>query len=229
MRADWKEPGLRKPTTPNRAPLALVLLALLSLSCPELRADEPFTFGGDSLVSSFGAGQEQTTLTGNARIVSGSFEIAADRIVLSGKAFRYASCTGQVKVRDVKQNLRIQASALEYDRSLKSSRFEGLCELSDPDRGVLIRAGALTYDEGSETLTLEDSVRIFKGDLVCRSDYGVYSRAAETLELTGLPVVNKKADVYRAGLIRVNLKRDDVLLEGRVSGTITPDTKDKSP
>jgi len=101
--------------------------------------------------------------------------------------------------------------------------------LSDPDRGVTIRAGAFSYDEPAETLTMEDSVRIFKGDLVCRCDFGVYNRAGETLELTGLPVVNKKADVYRAGLIRVNLKSDDVVLEGRVSGTITPDSKEKAP
>ena len=89
------------------------------------------------------------------------------------------------------------------------------------------------YDETTEKVIIQTGIRIFKGDLVCRSDYAVYDRGTDSLELSGLPTVNKKRDVYRAGRIRVNLKTEDVVLEGRVSGTITPDKKetkdDKKP
>ncbi len=116
---------------------------------------------------------------------------------------------------------------MDYDRTLKTSRFRGLVQLEDPDHGVTVRAGLLDYDETSEQVTMQSGIRLFKGDLVCRAEYAVYDRKAETLDLSGLPAVNKKRDVYKAGAIHVNLKTEDVVLDGAVSGTIVPETKDK--
>jgi len=206
-----------------RIPWALLLLLGLPLAAEA--ADDPFQFQGDRLTSSFAQGQERTTLTGHARIVSGNLEIQADLIELWGKSFRFASCTGSVVVHDTKKNLVLRSDTMEYDRTLKTSRFRGLGQMDDADHGVTVRAGLFDYDETSEKLVIQSGVRIFKGDLVCRSEYAVYDRAADTLELTGLPTVNKKQDVYRAGVIRVNIKTEDVLLEGRVSGTISPEKK----
>jgi len=202
-----------------------LLLLALSLPLAAEAADDPFQFRGDRLTSSFAAGQERTTLTGHARIVSGNLEIQADLIELWGKSFRFASCTGSVIVHDTKKNLLLRSDTMEYDRTLKTSRFRGLGQMDDADHGVTVRAGLFDYDETAEKVEIQLGVRIFKGDLVCRSEYAVYDRAADTLELSGLPTVNKKQDVYRAGTIRVNLKTEDVLLEGRVSGTINPDKK----
>jgi len=205
-----------------RTPLLLLFLLLpLLLEA----ADDPFQFRGDRLTSSFAAGQERTTLTGNARIVSGNLEIGADTIELWGKAFRFANCTGNVTVKDTKKNLTLKADSMEYDRTLKSSRLKGLGQMEDTDHGVTVRAGLFDYDENTEKMIIQSGVRIFKGDLVCRSEYAVYDRGADSLELTGLPTVNKKQDIYRAGSIRVNLKTEDVLLEGKVSGIITPEKK----
>lgn len=201
----------------------MLLLALFPLL--EAYAEDPFKFRGDRLSSTFTAGQERTSLKGHARIVSGNLEIEADEIELWGKAFRFASCKGSVVVRDTKKGLLLKADTMEYDRTLKTSRFKGLCELEDADHGVTVRAGLFDYDETTERVVIQSGVRIFKGDLVCRSEYALYDRGPDTLELTGLPTVNKKRDLYQAGTIRVNLKTEDVLLEGRVSGTITPEKK----
>ena len=121
----------------------------------------------------------------------------------------------------------LKADEMDYDRTLKTSRFRGLVQLDDPTNGVTVRAGLLDYDETSEQVIMQSGVRLFKGELVCRSDYAVYDRQANTLDLTGLPAVNKKHDVYRAGSIHVNLKTEDVLLDGEVSGTIVTETKEK--
>jgi lipopolysaccharide export system protein LptA len=64
------------------------------------------------------------------------------------------------------------------------------------------------------------SVRLFKDDLVCRSEYAVYRRQAKLLDLSGFPVVFKKSDEFRADRIRVDLETDDVTMEGSVSGSI---------
>jgi len=208
-----------------RQTLFLLPLALLLVS--EVQAADPFEFGGDRLTSTFTAGQERTVLTGHARIVSGNLEIQAETIELWGQSFRFATCNGSVKVHDTKKNLLIRADTMDYDRTLKTSRFRGQGEMQDADHGVTVRAGLFDYDETTEKVVIQTGVRIFKGDLVCRSEYAVYDRRTDSLELTGLPEVNKKRDVYRAGSIRVNLKTEDVLLEGRVSGTIIPDKKDE--
>jgi len=158
-------------------------------------------------------------------VVSGNLEIEADEIELWGKLLRFAACKGGVTVRDTKKGLVLRADSMEYDRNLKTSRFKGLCSLEDAGHGVTVRGGLFDYDETTERVVIQSGVRIFKGDLVCRSEFAVYERKPDTLELTGLPTVNKKRDVYQAGTIRVNLKTEDVLLEGRVSGTIKPETK----
>lgn len=210
--------------------LPLLLLAiLLLLPNHSAAAEDPFEFRGDRLSSTFTKGQERTVLSGHARIVSGNLEIQAETIELWGKAFRYASCQGKVVVRDRKKNIVLRADSMQYDRTLKVSLFRGMGEMEDADHGVIVRAGLFDYSEVNEKMTIQSGVRIFKGDLVCRSDFAVYDRAQDTLELTGLPVVHKKKDVYRAGTIRVNLKSEDVYLDGGVSGTITPETKKKAP
>jgi lipopolysaccharide export system protein LptA len=204
--------------------LATIVLVFL-VAAEASAADDPFTFRGDRLSSSFTKDQERTILTGNASIVSGNLQIAADSIELWGPSFRYASCSGHVVVKDMKKNIVLKSDTMEYDRTLKTSRFQGLCEMEDPSHGVTVRAGLFDYQETSEKMNLQSGVRIFKGDLVCRSDFGVYDRGTDSLELTGLPTVNKKRDLYKAGSIRVNLKTEDVLLDGGVSGTITPASK----
>lgn len=198
----------------------LWLTFLLLLPLTEAVAEDGFQFRGDRLSSVFTAGQERTSLKGHARIVSGNLEIQADSIELWGKAFRFASCEGSVVVRDTEKGLLLKADTMDYDRTLKTSRFKGLCQMEDADHGVTVRAGLFDYDENTQKVAMQTGVRIFKGDLVCRSDYALYDRTADSLELSGLPTVNKKRDLYQAGTIRVNLKSEDVLLEGRVSGTI---------
>lgn len=207
-------------------PRTLFLLTLLLVLSPRLFAADPFEFRGDRLTSTFTSGQERTILTGNARIVTGDLAIEADTIELWGKGYRYAQCRGRVVVRDAKKGLVLRSDAMDYDRTLKTSRFQGLCELEDPENGVTVRAGLFDYDENAEIIALQAGVRIFKGSLVCRSEYAVYNRRADSLELTGLPQVNKNRDVYRAGTIRVNLDTEDVTLDGGVSGTIIPEKKE---
>jgi len=203
----------------------LLVLSLLVLSSLPGWADDAFTFQGDRLTSTFTQGQERTSLSGNAEVTTGDLTIRADSIELSGKGYRYVDCRGAVVVKDAKKNLVLKADSMLYDRTLKTSRFQGLCELIDPDHGVTVKAGLFDYDQNTEAMILQAGVRIFKGELVCRSEYAVYQRAQDTLELTGLPVVTKKKDVYKAGSIRVNLKTEDVVLDGGVTGTITPEKK----
>lgn len=197
----------------------------MTMVLSSLAFGDSLTFQGDRLTSTFTQGLEKTELGGHARVTTDDLTIEADSIELSGKEYRYLQCTGQVTVKNTKKHLTLKAGNLSYDRTLKTSRFWGQAQLDDPDRGVTVSADRFDYDETAEVMVLQAGVRILKGELVCRSEYALYKRTADTLELQGLPVVTKKKDEYKAGTIRVNLKSEDVILEGGVTGTITPEKK----
>lgn len=190
-------------------------------------AQDTFTFQGDSLTSVLTQGRERTILRGHAQIVSGDLVIKADEIELSGKNLRYAVCRGNVAVRDDKKNLDLRADKMDYDREKKISQFTGNTEIEDGKNALIVRSGFVDYREKDEKLTMQITVRIFKKNLTCRSESAFYDRKAETLELSGLPLVYKGTDEYRAGHISVNLKTDEITLDANVSGSITPKKKEK--
>ena len=57
--------------------------------------------------------------------------------------------------------------------------------------------------------------------MVCRSEFARFRREEEILELSGMPYVYWKGDEYRASRIVINLKTDEIRLEGEVQGTVT--------
>ena len=61
---------------------------------------------------------------------------------------------------------------------------------------------------------------------MCRSEFARYNRNDDILELTGMPVVFWKNDEYRALRIIVDLDKDEITLEGKVSGSIFSEKKD---
>jgi len=85
---------------------------------------------------------------------------------------------------------------------------------------IVAKGNFIEYDDQAEVTVMQISVRLFKDDMVCRSEYAVYRRNEKLLDLTGFPVVFKKDDEFRADRIRVDLDTDDVTMEGAVSGTI---------
>jgi lipopolysaccharide export system protein LptA len=126
---------------------------------------------------------------------------------------------------DHDRGIEVAADSLVYDRTRKIGRFVGDITVRDPDHETLIKAGWLEYFRAQEKMSLQVGVRIVKNDIVCQSENADYDRKTDTLELTGLPRVFKKNDVYEAGRIRVNLKTEEILLDGRVNGTVVVENK----
>ena len=91
-----------------------ILLCIL-LSCAALPAEE-ITFSGGSTRMSMQQGFQTITLGGGARITSGSIELYADQIVLSGSNFRYVTCTKGVKLIDTERGIKVLAQHLFFDR-----------------------------------------------------------------------------------------------------------------
>jgi len=202
----------------SKAALLFLLLLLSSFLWAE---GETFRFSSDKTTAVLTKGRERTLLQGNAVIVSGSTTIKAERIELYGSDFRYADCSGGIKVTDSQKGLIITCQTMFYDRKEEITRIDGYVEMIDLDNEIVAKAGFLE-NYGKEDLSiLQIGVRILKEDMACRSEYARYNRDTDILELSGMPVVFWKGDEYRASRIIINLDTDEISLEGEVMGSIT--------
>ena len=203
------------------------LLALLLL-CSTLYAADDFSFFGDSLSSSRGKGKEHTSLKGNAGIISSSTKIKADNIEIYGSDNDFAECTGTVEVIDNEKGISLKAERLFFNRRDDIIRVEGAAVMEDMKNEVIVKGNFLEYMGSDETCLIQIGVRILKDDMVCRSEFARYNRNDEILELTGMPVVFWKNDEYRALRIIVNLDKDEITLEGKVTGSIFTEKEGKN-
>lgn len=188
---------------------------------------ERFTFESDS--SYYDKGKSRMVLVGKARLVSDDTKISADRIELFGKDNRYALCSGNVAYVDTKKGVSINTEKLEYDRVAKRSTMQGPTVMEDKENKVVIK-GSFIVDDGETEITLiQINVRIIKEGMICRSEYAYYRRKDKLLELSGLPVVVKDGNEYRASRITVDLDKDDVSMDGGVTGSLKDDKPSPSP
>jgi lipopolysaccharide export system protein LptA len=74
---------------------------------------------------------------------------------------------------------------------------------------------------------IQIAVRILKKDLVCRAENARNLRPENRLELSGMPVVNRKGDEYRALKIFVDLDKDTIRMEGDIRGRVTSETQEE--
>jgi lipopolysaccharide export system protein LptA len=197
--------------------ISFILLAVI-LTIPAWT--DTFTFKADRMSGGKASGREITILVGNAEVRSDKLLLKADRIEIQGEDNQFIDCTGNVTGIEEEKNIFFQTDRLRYDRTLKIARLEGNSTLEDRENEIVAKGRFIEYDDQAEVTVFQISVRLFKDNLVCRSEYGVYRRTEKILDLTGFPVVYKKEDEFRAEKIRVDLDTDDVTMEGAVSGSI---------
>jgi lipopolysaccharide export system protein LptA len=181
---------------------------------------DTFTFKADRMTGGRAAGKEITILTGNAEVRSDNLLLRAARIEIQGEDSQFIDCSGAVWGIEEEKEILFQTDRLRYDRKLKIARLEGNSTLEDKKNEIVAKGRFIEYDDQAEITVFQISVRLFKDNLVCRSDYAVYRRNEKLLDLSGFPVVYKKDDEFRADRIRVDLDTDDVTMEGSVSGSI---------
>ena len=199
-----------------------MLFAIFLLVCRSLHfaAADTFTFRADRMSGSKALGREITILTGNAEVRSDNLLLRAEKIEIHGEDNQFIYCTGGVWGMEEEKEIMFYTDRLRYDRKLKIARLEGNSTLEDRKNEIVARGQFIEYDDENEIAVFQISLRLFKDDMVCRSEYAVYRRQEKLLDLSGFPIVYKKDDEFRADRIRVDLDTDDVITEGAVSGTI---------
>ncbi|WP_010258030.1 LptA/OstA family protein [Treponema primitia] len=207
------------------APVLVTAALILSAGSPA--GADTFSFKADRMSGGRAAGKEITMLTGNAEVRSDNLVLKANRIELQGDDNQFVDCSGDVWGMEEEKNILFQTDRLRYDRKLKIARLEGNSTLEDKENEIVAKGRFIEYDDQNEITVFQISVRLFKDELVCRSEYAVYRRQAKLLDLSGFPVVFKKSDEFRADRIRVDLDTDDVTMEGSVSGSIKEKEKEE--
>lgn len=202
----------------------IILSAFLIAIFIQIQAQTSGDFSADSLTTVKSRGKERTVLKGNAYLRTGETEIHADQIEMYGENNRYALCTGNVEVRDEAKGIFLTSNELFYDTENEIMRVEGQSEMIDQKNEIVVRGGFLEDFGNDEITIIQIGVRILKKDMACRSEFARYDRKNETLELSGMPVVYRDEDVFQASRIFINLKTDEITLEGNVSGTIQNET-----
>jgi lipopolysaccharide export system protein LptA len=197
----------------------LVALLCLALTATGVSADT-IIFKAERVSGTKALGREITILQGNAEVKTDNFILRASRIEIHGDDNQFIDCTGGVWGMEEEKEIIFQADRIRYDRIQKIARLEGNATLEDRKNELVVKGNYIEYDDNVEITVMQISVRMFKDDMVCRSEYAVYRRQEQLLDLTGFPVVFKKDDEFRADRIRVDLDTDDVTMEGAVSGTI---------
>ena len=215
----WKQP---KPEMPMRLrKMALVVIALACVFCAASSVcADTFSFKADRMSGTRSLGREATVLSGSAEVRSSNLVLRANRIEIHGDDNQFIDCMGNVWGMEEEKEIMFQTDRLRYDRTRKIARLEGNSTLEDRKNELVAKANFIEYDDEAEVAVMQISVRLFNEDMVCRSEYAVYRRNEELLELSGFPVVFKRDDEFRADRIRVDLATNDVFMEGAVSGTI---------
>jgi lipopolysaccharide export system protein LptA len=204
-----------------------ILVVLMMTAAPLLFADT-FTYAGDSATTVLAEGSQHALLTGHAQVKTKDLRITADSIELFGKDFIYAQCKGNVRVVDTRRGLDLTSQELFYDRDRKIARIKGNAVMSDLKNEMVVKGGFIEDRDTEQITIVQIGVRIFKKDIVCRSEFAKYWREKKMLELSGMPWVSKASDIYQAARITVNLDTEDITLEGDVQGTIQTPDKGKS-
>ena len=200
--------------------IAARVAAVLFVGVAALLPAETFSFSGDSTTMSLAEGGQHALLTGHGRVESQDLRITADRIELFGKDFIYAQCHGNVRVVDARRGLDLSSQDLFYDRERKVARVRGNATMADVKNEMVVKGGFIE-DRDTEQITLvQIGVRIFKKDIICRSEFARYQRDKKILELSGMPWVSKGGDIYQAARITINLDTEEITLEGSVQGTL---------
>jgi lipopolysaccharide export system protein LptA len=197
---------------------ALVFLALFSIS-GTLGADT-FTFRADKMAGGKASGREVMVLTGDAQVKSDSITLRAERIELRGADNDIVECYGNVTGYEEEKDIYFRADTLVYDRNTKIAKLSGNATLEDRKNEIVARARHIEYDDSNEVAVFQISVRLLRKKMVCRSEYAIYRRLEELLDLSGFPIVYKESDEFRADKIRVDLDTDDVIMTGSISGIL---------
>ena len=202
--------------------LTLIVIQAITSLC----FAENIIFKADLMSGKSSGTKEYAKLTGNASIITSSMEIYADVIELSGENYRFIEATGNVSGTNVKNKIDFTCGQLLYDRETEIATLQNAVHLIDRENETIAYAEIMDYNQNRSTIVMQISVAMQQKDNICTGSHAIYKTKDRTLFLSGNPQITKGKDVFRAQEIELNLDTQDIILDGRVRGSVE-DTKNK--
>ena len=205
----------------NRRLLVFLLCSIL-LPLYALAEDITFSSGYTRVVMK---GENRTVeLTENVTVKSGQIDIKANKIIISGENYSYLQCIENVQVIDHERDITLNTSMLSYNRSTEFITIDGWVEMQDSKNEVSVSSAWLEFDLNGGILRLQLQTKILKstskGPMVCKADNVTYDRNSEKITLLGNAEVEWNNDTYKAQKLSVDLKTEEIVMTGDISGTV---------
>ena len=194
------------------------ILFLLPLSAQDI------SFKGGSTRMKMQQGSETILLDNGAEVQVGSLILKATSMELYGKDFRFVRCEGDVSLQDEERGISLITSSLLFDRVEETLLIDSWVELEDSTNQVAASAARMEFFLKEGIVLLQVQARLLKhtedAPMACRSDFMTFDRDKEMLDLKGRASIVWKPDTYEAQSITVNLKTEEIKMEGSIKGTI---------
>ena len=198
--------------------ILLCITLLFSISAQDI------SFKGGSTRMKMQQGSETILLESGAEVQVGTLLLSSTTIELYGKDFRFVRCEGDVNLQDEGRGISLVTSSLLFDRVEETLLIDSWVELEDTNNQVSASAARMEFFLKEGIVLLQAQARLLKhtddGPMICRSDFMTFNRDKEMLDLKGRASIVWKPDTYEAQAITVNLKTEEIRMEGSIKGTI---------
>ena len=189
-------------------------------------ADETINFTAGRVESVVAKGKEKTILVGGAVLSTGSVEIKADRIEISGEDYNDMICKGFVTIKDDSRGFLLTAASLTYKRDAEIGLAETGVVLEDSKNDVILKGEWVRFDQKQSIVDARIGVHILKKDFAVRAEFARYNRDTESIQLSGQPVAVTPEGTIAADAMEGTASADGLAFTGRVSGTIATKKKE---
>jgi len=189
---------------------------------------DTITFTARRMESVIAKGKEKTILIGSAVVNTGTIQVTADRIELSGKDYNDMLCLGNVTVKDDSKGFLLRAANVAYTRDTEVGVAQTQVQIDDSKNSLVLKAEWVQFDQKQSILVARIAVHILKEDFAVRSEYARYDRNDESLQLSGTPVALNSDGRLSAEYMSGKADLNDLSMSGDVSGTITTTKKEEA-
>lgn len=216
--------GIAAQTEPPAAPAQQAQPA--AAPAPAEGSNDTITFSARRMESVIAKGKEKTILIGQAVVNTGTVQIKADRIELSGEDYNDVTCTGAVSVFDESKGFLLKSATLKYARDTEIGLAQDKVVIEDSKNDVVLKAEWVRFDQKQSLVDARIAVHILKEDFAVRAEFARYNRDDESLQLSGSPVAVSADGSISADTISGTPSMEGLELSGSVSGTISTKKKE---
>ncbi|MDD4082976.1 MAG: LptA/OstA family protein [Sphaerochaetaceae bacterium] len=167
---------------------------------------------------------DTVTLSDSAQVNTKDISVTADEIEISGENYRYLKCSGNVIAEEKQNNIILKTPELFYDRDKNTILINSWIEIDDSENEIKMSGAYLEFNLEQQLFNLQIDAEINKatekGQLIGKAASIIYNNKEKSLILQGNASVTWGEDNYEASLIRINLETEEIILEGKITGTV---------